>query len=139
MLRTAGCGGARPLVEPVSAAVECLLFVTGGQPFPGQVAEPEVVGAPGPPILVGARPGSTALLYTSGQMRATATARVVMNSFCLVRAGLALSAPVHRSQVGSSAVMRAAAEIDQPLRAIDEGGEWVRGNDVDRHDLPAAT
>src|SRR4030095_12852537 len=37
-------------------------------------------GAPGPPILVGTQPGSTALLYTSGQIRATATARVVTNS-----------------------------------------------------------
>ena len=37
-------------------------------------------GAPGPPILVGTQPGSTALLYTCGQSRATATARVVTNS-----------------------------------------------------------
>jgi hypothetical protein len=34
----------------------------------------------GPPILVGTQPGSTALLYTPGQIRATATARVVTNS-----------------------------------------------------------
>jgi hypothetical protein len=34
----------------------------------------------GPPILVGTQPGSTALLYTPGQILATATARVVTNS-----------------------------------------------------------
>ena len=37
-------------------------------------------GAPGPPILVGTQPGSTALLDTSGQSRATAQARAVTNS-----------------------------------------------------------
>ena len=96
-------------------------------------------GAPGPPILVGTQPGSTALLYTSGQMRATATARAVTNSLLSeyepVRAS---SAPVHAGHIGSPAVVHAAAEVYEPVRAIDEGGKQVRSDDVDRHDLPAA-
>src|SRR6185503_15956243 len=54
-----------------------------------------------------------------------------------VRAGSASSAPVHAGQVGSSAVVRAAAEIDQPLRAVDQGGEQVRGDNIDWQDLSA--
>ena len=39
---------AASLVEPVPAAAARLRLVTGGQPFLGQVAEPEVVGSTGP-------------------------------------------------------------------------------------------
>jgi hypothetical protein len=34
--------------------------------------------------------------------------------------------------------VHAAAEIHQPLRAINEGGEQVRGNNIDRQNLRAA-
>jgi hypothetical protein len=54
--------GAALLVVPVATAGAGLGCVAGGEPLLGQVSESEVVGAPGPPILVGTQPGSTALL-----------------------------------------------------------------------------
>ena len=39
--------GTEPLVEPVSAAAAGLGFVTGGEPFLGEVSQPEVVGSAG--------------------------------------------------------------------------------------------
>ena len=34
--------------------------------------------------------------------------------------------------------MHAAAEVYEPVRAVDQGGQQVRSHDVDRHDLRAA-
>src|SRR4030095_8524435 len=44
----------------------------------------------------------------------------------------------HPDEVDSSAVVHAAAEIHQPPRAMDEGGEQVRGDNIDRQNLWAA-
>ena len=48
-----------------------------------------------------------------------------------------MAAPVDAGQVGSSAEVVAAAEVDQALRPVDERGEQVRCDDVDGQDLRA--
>src|SRR4029079_9958764 len=46
----------------------------------------------------------------------------------------AAAAPVNASEVRPATAVQAAAEVDQAWRLVDEGGEQVGGDDVDRHD-----
>ena len=50
------------LVIPVAAGGARLGILASGKPLLGEVPEPQIVGAPDPPILVGTQPGSNALL-----------------------------------------------------------------------------
>src|SRR4051794_21196050 len=54
-----------------------------------------------------------------------------------VGGGLALSAPVQVVDVGSSALVHVTAELHESLRALDEDGEQVGRDDVDRQDVRA--
>jgi hypothetical protein len=56
------------------AAVHRGSVIACGQPALSSLPRGEVHGAPGPPILLRAQPGSTALLKTFGQRRASANA-----------------------------------------------------------------
>ena len=91
-------------------------------------------GAPGPPILVGTQPGSTALLRTLGQWRAIAAARAVTNSLLSEYACDAVprsSGPVEVVEGGATGGVHVAAEVDQSGGAPDERREEVRRQQVD--------
>src|SRR3954451_2183073 len=62
-------------------------------------------------------------------------AKVVRSSLLSEYGGRPLSAPIEAVEAGSSALVHVAAEVHEPLRPLDEDGEQVRRNDVDRQDL----
>src|SRR5215211_6406835 len=68
------------LVVPVAAAGARVSVVAGGQPFLGQVPQPQIIRCARPPILVGTHPGSTALLSVAGHRPATAAINVVTSN-----------------------------------------------------------
>ncbi|VEA66643.1 Uncharacterised protein [Serratia plymuthica] len=68
------------LVMPITAGNAGLRLCAGHQPLLRQVPQAQIVGGVFAPILVGTQPGSTALLTTPGQRRATAAASAVTNS-----------------------------------------------------------
>ncbi len=140
-VRVAGCRvrGAEPLVVPVFAAAARLGFVTGGKPFLSEVPEPEVVGSTRSAHSGGHPAGVDGIAVHIGPDASDSDGESGDEQLAVrVRAGPASSAPVHAGHIGSPPVVHAAAEVYEPVRAIDEGGKHVRSDDVDRHDLPAA-
>lgn len=68
------------LMMPIPSASNRFRIIASSQPLLSKMSQPQVIWRISSPILVGTQPGSTELLRTSGQIRATAAARVVTKS-----------------------------------------------------------
>lgn len=121
-------------VVPVAAAAQCLHGIARGEPRLCPVTEFQIVRRAGAAHPGGHPAGVHGIAHCSGsQARHRGRERRDEQLAVRVRAGH-VSPPVGAVEEGPPLVVRAAAQVDQSARSVQQGREQVRGDDVDRHD-----